>query len=149
MRRAFTLVELVMVAAILAVLSAIAVPRYSASLGHFRTEAAARRVASDISMARAQSRAGSVPRSIEFEPASGSYSIPGLAGLDGAALYRVDLSEAPYRCSMRVEFTNGTQALSFDGYGWPVGGGGEIYLAASGATRTVKIDPVTGAATVR
>jgi prepilin-type N-terminal cleavage/methylation domain-containing protein len=52
--KGFSLLELVMVVAIVGIVSAIAVPRYSTAACNYRAEVAARRVAKDIGKLRGQ-----------------------------------------------------------------------------------------------
>ena len=62
-RSGFTLIELVMVLAIIGLITAIAAPRYAASLARYRAESAARRVAADLALARREAAASSSSRS--------------------------------------------------------------------------------------
>src|SRR5438093_1386153 len=55
-RRAFTIADIVLVTAIIAVLGAIAVPRYSLALARYRVAAAGQRVAADLSLAQTAGR---------------------------------------------------------------------------------------------
>jgi prepilin-type N-terminal cleavage/methylation domain-containing protein len=145
-RRAFTLVELILVAAIIAVISGIAVPRYSASLSNFRARTAARRLAADIALAQSQARATSASKQIEFTAAG--YTIKGIAGLDGAATYTVDITQDPYRAKLTTSFLPTSTVLTFDGYGWP-DRGGTITIGSGSATREITVDSTSGRATIK
>jgi prepilin-type N-terminal cleavage/methylation domain-containing protein len=146
--RAFTLVELVLVVAIIGVLSAIAMPRYSASIHNFRAGSAARRLAADIAMAQAQARAGSTARTLSFDVANSRYGISGIKGLDGAASYTVLLRDPPYQCSISaLALANAGNTIVFDGFGVP-STGGTISLAAGSMTRTVTVSAASGRVTV-
>jgi prepilin-type N-terminal cleavage/methylation domain-containing protein len=150
MRRGFTLVELVIVAAVMAVISAIAIPQYGAAMANFRVKAAARRLVSDLAMAQASARSGSVSRPIDFDPATGSYTIGGISGLDGAATYNVSLKDDPYRSTFAVTLTGAGVAnrLTFSGYGWP-DRAANIVITSGTAKRTVATDASTGAASIQ
>lgn len=151
-RRAFSLVEIVLVLAIMAVLAAIAAPRYGASIANYRALLAAHRLASDVTLARSAARAASASRSVVLDVNGGSYSIPGLAALDGRGSgYAVKLADAPYSAAIKsVVFTNpsATTTLTFDGFGVP-DGGATIVVGSGNWTRTVLVDAASGAATVK
>ncbi len=137
-RRAFTLIELVLAIAIMAIASAIIWPRYGRSVANYRADAAARRVAQDLKLAATWARQRSQSKLIIFN-ATG-YSISGMRALDGSGgLYAVDLTQEPYRATLRgVDFGGFTQA-SFDGYGTPVTAG-VIRLQSGSVVRTVTMD---------
>lgn len=121
-RRGFTLLELVLVAAIVGVIAMIAAPRYSSSLWNYRADAAAQRLAADLRLARDTARLTSRSTTISFTAAFiGQYSIINVAPLDTASgTYAVNLSRDPYRATMdSVTIGGGGMALIFDGFGTP------------------------------
>src|SRR3954447_19786330 len=75
-RPGFTLVELVMVMAIMGIIAAIAAPRYASSLGAQRADGAAQRIASDLGHAAAMARSTSSGVSVNFSPQQEGYTIP-------------------------------------------------------------------------
>jgi prepilin-type N-terminal cleavage/methylation domain-containing protein len=147
--KGFSLLELVMVVAIVGIVSAIAVPRYSAAACNYRAEVAARRVAKDIGLAQSRARTLSASQTITFNTSTGQYSIAGMTNPDRpASAYTVKLGDPPYQ-ALLVSVTIGAgTSLTFNGYGVP-SSGGTIVLQAGAAQRTVVIDPTTGAATVQ
>lgn len=122
MRRGFTLIELIMVLAIVGVIAMIAAPRYSSSLWNYRADAAAQRLVADLQLARDTARLTSRSGTISFIAAFvGQYTILNVAPLDtGSGTYVVNLSREPYRAIMdSVTISGGGLALIFDGFGLP------------------------------
>jgi type II secretory pathway pseudopilin PulG len=151
-RAAFTLVEAVFVMAVMAVLAAIAAPRYAAATNNYRAMLAARRLAADVIAGQAAARSASASRTLTLVPSSNSYSISVVGGLDpGNATYSVSLSASPYYAAFgAISFTDhlNDNTLVFDGYGTP-DSGATIAVVSGGVTRTVTIDASTGAVSVQ
>jgi prepilin-type N-terminal cleavage/methylation domain-containing protein len=146
-RRAFTLVELVVVVLIIGIFTAVAVPVFVDSLLFYRVESAARRVKADLELARQTARLTSATQSITFNNATYTAS-SGVSGLNHAAdAYLVNLAAAPYQIdSVTLDF-NGAITVAFDGYGTP-SAGGTIVLSAPRHQCTVTLDAVTGLITI-
>jgi len=137
-RSAFTLIELLMAITIMVIGTAIVWPRYGRAVASYRADSAARRVAQDLKLASTFARQRSQSRLVTFN-ATGYY-ITGLRPLDGVGIqYVVNLSQEPYRCTLRgVDFA-GTTQVSFDGYGVPVTAG-VVRLQSGSTLRTVIMD---------
>jgi prepilin-type N-terminal cleavage/methylation domain-containing protein len=150
--RAFTLVEVVLVLSVLAILAAIAAPRFAASISNYRATLAAHRVAADVTLTQAAARAASASRALTFDLANNRYSIAGLSALDHqAGGYAVNLSAAPYQVSIKsLALTNVTAngALTFDGFGVP-NGGATVVVSSGPVNRTVTVSSATGAVTIQ
>lgn len=146
--KAFTLVELVLMLAIISILAAIAGPRYVNSLSLYRAQAAAQRIAADINLARWQAHAAS-GQSIVFNLTSNNYSLPGVSGLPGQpSPYTVTLSSDPYGATLTsATFGSGT-TLTYDQYGQP-SSAGTVVVQSGSFSKTVTVDPNTGLATVQ
>jgi len=118
--RGFSMVELVLVVCIMAIVASMAVPRFANSLTRNRVEAAARRVAADLSLARQRARMASASQSVVFDAAGNSYRLPGLSDPDHpGSEYVVQLGAAPYEATLhRIDLGNDS-LITFDAYGVP------------------------------
>ncbi len=116
--RGFTLVELVLVATLLAILAALAVPRFSNTLTRTRVEAAARRFTADLELARQRARSTSAAQVVTIDTASATYVLVGMPDPDHRATeYTVHLGEPPYEVAMTSLECTGGNKLTFDGFG--------------------------------
>jgi prepilin-type N-terminal cleavage/methylation domain-containing protein len=148
-RAAFSLLELVMVVAILAVAAAIAAPRYAQATARYRSRVAARRIAEDLGLASRSARTAGAARTVTFSCPGSAYTIAGLPDFrNPSADYRMDLSAEPYDAVISsVGFAAGGPAVVFDGYG-TANSDGTVTVQVGGATCTVTFSAVTGKATV-
>jgi prepilin-type N-terminal cleavage/methylation domain-containing protein len=151
--RGFSLIELVLVVATIAVLSAIAVPKYADATNRYRVDLAAKRVVADLALARSSARATGKGQVVDFATPANGYTMAGLAAPDGrAGDYAVRLGEEPFKCTIsRVEFGTATppaKSVRFTRYGTPEAGGG-VVITSGGYSKTVLLDPVSGRAEVR
>lgn len=145
--RAFSLLELVIVLAIMAVVSTMGILRYANSLSRYRVQSACARLIADLGTARAQARTTSSSRTVRFVTASGTYEVYTSAQMVAAKPGTVvDLADNPYRASMRLVGLVG-DSISFDGRG--EGNAGCIVVLTSGpAEAAVVIEPGFGRAYV-
>lgn len=143
-RCGFTLIELVLVIAIMLVIAAIAAPRYSAAVERYRLETAARRVAADISLARAIAMASGASQTISFDCAAGTYVVSGTNSFERPnRSYVVSLGQEPFRAGIQSADFGGSSTLTINGYGLPAAGGRVDLNGASGA-KSVLVDGTTG-----
>jgi prepilin-type N-terminal cleavage/methylation domain-containing protein len=141
-RFGFTLVEMAIVVMIISVLAAVAIPSFFDSLMFHQVESAARRVKSDLELARHTARLASASQSVAFSGAT--YTLSTAQNLDNVHKeYSVDLSAAPFNVELVSVNFDGETSVSFDGYGTPTSGG-TIELRSKTLKCTVTLDGVTG-----
>ena len=145
----FTLLDLMMAMAVIAIVAAIATPRYANALTRYRAEAAARRIIADIRLAQQTAKTTSSSRTIIFDTTNHAYSISNVRALDGQSMtYVVPLQEPPYLARIASVDMGGDAQLIFDGFGIP-DSGGSVIVQAGDYQYTVVVDPETGAAEVQ
>ncbi len=141
---AFNLVELVVTVGIIAILSAIAIGRYGDFAVRYRGEAAARRVAADLRLARSRAMTSSTNQSVIFDVEANRYSLPGVADLNRPSeAYTTDLSQEPYAAKLVSAAFGESPQVSFNGFGLP-DSGGAVTVRAGSVEKTVTVDGQTG-----
>jgi len=144
---AFSLIELVMVMAIISVLAAIAVPRYAGALSRYRADAAAQRLVADLGYARERARTTSTSVVVSFQDSEKRVQLVGVPSLDNPEVeWTTDLSARPYRTDTMADNFSGHK-VTFDGYGTP-DATGKIVIIVGGESRTVRLDTNSGKAVV-
>ncbi len=139
-RRAFTLIEMVVVVMVMGILAGIAAPKYSEMLSTARLDTASKRVAADLRFARAEALRTSRPQTIEFDIVDQEYRFNRSADPDHPGqLYRVDLSGDPYYVELAAADFGGDALITFDAYGVP-DSAGELRLRYNSARRAVLCD---------
>src|ERR1051325_1664892 len=150
---AYTLIELVMVMAIMCILAAMAAPRLGDSLARQRADGASNRIVSDLAYARALARMTSSSVTVTFDPSRNKYTIPSASDplLNTPAPYVVNLAASPYSAnllggaaasvSVATPLTGNTNTFSitFDGFGEP-STTGWIVIKSGGWLREVSLD---------
>lgn len=138
-RRAFTLVELVVVMAILGIVAAIASPRMGQAMARRRLDACEHRIIADMGLARSTARATSASVTMRFGVASSSYKILGVVDPDtGSAAYTVDMTRSPYHATFQSADFGGDDTVVFDGYGVP-DSAGFVVVAVAGEGRVLAL----------
>ena len=112
-------------------------------------EAAGKRVAADLEMARREAKKQGKSVAVQFTVGSNSYAMPGVADIDRPSqAYVVDLSKTGYPATMiSATFAGGGNIVTFDLHGQP-DGGGQVVVEVGGTQRTVDVDPDTGKTSV-
>ena len=140
------MVELTLVIAILAVVSAVAIPRFSAAQNRGRVEAAARRLAADLELARATAIARGAEVRVVFDSAGDRWTLSGVPAPRGSGRdSTTDLRLPPYEVSLDTPLLDGASAITFNAWGRP-STGGTLTIRGGAASRAVNVHPVTGQA---
>ena len=146
--QAFTLVELLLVLVVMGVMAGIAVPRYANSLARQRVGAAAKRVVTDLTLARQHARLAGVTQSVLFTVTNDLYTLVEMPDPDHAGKeYSVALSREPYRSKVVAADFGEDAEVAFDLYGRP-DSGGNVSLCAGDFCKIVAVDAETGKARV-
>ena len=143
----FSLIELTMVIAIVAIVAAIAVPRYVSALSNYRSDAATRRLTIELESAAARAQAVSATVAVRFEPANERIVVTApRSDLTIETLTVVDLDATPYETDLQsTTFVDDT--LRFDGFGRPESGG-EVVLRSGDSVMRVRVNSASGEITV-
>lgn len=144
----FTLIELVVVVMIIAIMAAVAVPRYTDAAAGFNADAAARRVKVDLEFLRQQARKTSTSKAIVFDTANHSYTLSGVPDLDHASqTYTVRFTRTPYDATLVSADCGGDATLAFDGFGIP-DSAATIVVSSGRYQRSVLVEASTGRVTI-
>ena len=115
-RRGFSLAELVIVLAIIAVAAAVAIPRVASANAAFRVDGAARRLVATIEDAAVEARARSTTVRVRVSPAGNNVNAAVRTPLTYFAVY--DTTDGPFEATVEeVRIANGESGLDIDGFG--------------------------------
>ncbi len=138
-RSGFTLIELIFVMIIMGMMTTLAVPRYVRFVSNQRLDATARRVQTDLALARRRARFTSASQSVVFDAATGSYVLTAVPDLsDPQRPYTVSLSESPYGARILTASFNSSNTVTFDGYG-TLQDAGTVVVAVGGLSRAINV----------
>lgn len=130
-------------ALVLAIMAAVAVPRFADTLAACQTDAAAHRIKMDLELARRSARMTSTPRSVVFNRAASSYRLPGVAVRDFAGReYGVNLRR-DYGVVLVELLPADADEVSFDGHGVPRASAA-VTVRSGASQRTVQLLDGTG-----
>jgi MSHA pilin protein MshC len=151
-RGGFSLLELLAVLAVLGVVTAVVLPRFGGAVNNYSLDSAAQRLVADLTLAQAQARTGSKPRTVQFSVPNSTYTLVGMNSINNpTASFVVKLTDRPYETSMVSAAFGGvvsvtTATVTFDMYGVP-DNGGTVVLQRGPSQKTVTVDATTGKAT--
>jgi type IV fimbrial biogenesis protein FimT len=129
-RRGFTLVEAAMVIAIVGLLMAMAVPRFTRMREGFLLDTAAYQVAGDLR--RAQVEAIKLNRTVQvLKTGTSTYSIQSINPAVTVLFART--------LETGVQFGAAAMTVSFASFGPPIGGGAVFTINGAGRTKTVTV----------
>ncbi|MFC1635705.1 GspH/FimT family pseudopilin [Planctomycetota bacterium] len=144
----FSLLELLLVLAIMATLTSMAIPRYQGSLARYRADLAARRIVHDLELAQATAKAKGAALTVRIRQAEDDVTLLDTAGLDPhESTYCTKFFESPYQADITTSTFGSDNDIIFDGWGLPDSGGTAI-LTVGSETRTITVDANTGEATI-
>jgi Tfp pilus assembly protein FimT len=139
-RRAFTLVELVIMILVLGIVAGTAGPKYVESLAYYRVQAAAQRVAADLRLAREYAQKDSQPQTVDFDVATDSYAMSSMPDpIRPSNIYAVSLSTAQSPVDLSSANFEGVDAIQFDIYG-RANREGSVVVQSRSKQRTVQVD---------
>jgi len=145
----FTLLELVLVAGIIAITAAMAIPRYGRATGRHKADLAAGRVAADLRQAQLYARTISASCTVAFTPATSTYQLLNAPSLDGTGgTYTVDLRVPPYQARIVSANFGGAAQVVFSGWGLP-GKAGTVLIAVGSEQRTISVNGQTGQVSIQ
>lgn len=145
-RRAYTLLELLIVLSIAGVMAAIAVPRFSRAGARYRIDAACARIVADLDNARTHARSSSAKAALAFATSADGYTWQLSSSVLNAG-DRVDLSRPPYGVTVLNPSFGSDRTVIFDAWGRP-DSGGTVTIAAGSSARDITLDANTGKASI-
>ncbi len=143
--RAFSLVELLLVVAIISIFSVMAIPRFANSLTLHRVDQAARRIAADLELARRHATITS--RTVTFrirETGDSGYELINIKHPDRpASPYVVSFEQDCFGAELVTHDLNSDLDLVFDIYGFP-DSAAQILICIGDHQRRLDVDALTG-----
>ena len=147
-RKGVSLLDLTISVMIVAVITGIAVPRFSSVTQAYSADAAAQRMVSDLERARRRARTTGTSETIAFDVDGDRYTFSSVASLESSGVpYTVELGQSPYSADLvKVAFDSET-SLTFNGFGVPASSGAMV-IAVGRERREVTVDASSGLITV-
>lgn len=141
--RGYSLIDVVLTITIIGILSAVAMPQFSASIEAQRVKAAAKRLKADVELAARYARSNNGSETITFNTDDDSYSFSSYADINHpSSVYTIWLNESPYHTTIDSLDMTG-DSITFNPYGIP-DQGAEIEVTHGSLSLTVVIEEITG-----
>ena len=138
-RRAYTLVELLIVVVIMGIVAAVGIPLFGESLAKINVEAAAERIRADLELARRHAINTSTSQAVEFD--SDGYALPGMEDPDHPGQpYYVNLTGDQYGVTLDSVGFGGDAKIVFNRHGMP-DSTGSVVIGGDNHKKTVSVDP--------
>jgi prepilin-type N-terminal cleavage/methylation domain-containing protein len=138
-RRGFSLLELIVVMAVIAALAAIVTPRMARAVASRRSALAAERIAGELSRAAATARTTSREWRVEFAPADDVMIVSGLDARGTSVSEEIDFGDEPYIADVMSTTLGADHSIIFNGDATP-DRTGTIRLQAGGEKHQVLVD---------
>jgi type II secretion system protein H len=157
-RLAFTLIEMVIVLLVIGILAAVAAPKLSNSIRQQSVNAAAKKIAADLELARRTAKSSGASIAVQFDVAMNQYTLLTVKDINHPVIQNVtQLSKTGYAATLTSAAFNGTNSkLTFDLYGQPFAGSplapltaGSVVIKAGNVQRTIAVNPTTGKAQIQ
>ena len=146
---AFSLLEVVLVVAIISILVAIAVPKFAGQATRHRCELAANKVALDLKLLKTSAEASGSALKMSFDTKTHQVTSDDLTAIDPHhSKFVTDLSERPYLAKIQKVDFGGDAEVVFTGWGLP-DTGGQIVLQVGTELKTVTLDASSGAVSIQ
>lgn len=141
-RRAYTLIEIVIVLMIVAIVAAAAAPKFNQSIIKFRLRAVAQRITADLSHACRLAQRNCTPQQVAFDVAGNRYTLTSASHLDRqAAPYRFSLAALEYDCRLISANFGGSPTVNFNIFGRP-SSAGTIVVRCGSTAQTLSVNEI-------
>ena len=142
-RRAFTLVELIVVLVIISAIAGLALPAYGSAVARYRLDAAAYALSGELDRSAVHARTTASTVTIRFDTTNHLVEFDNLPDRrSGAATFTLDLREEPRDATLVSVNFDGFEYYSISGYGVP-STDGLIILRNTGGARRINVDAAT------
>lgn len=139
-RCGFTFIELVITMLIVGILAAIGAPKFEKSLAGYRATTAAHRVQADLRYARRLAQRNCSPQTVTFDPATDSYTLPGVESIDRrGTVHSLSLNSDLQQADLVSADFAGNTSVTFDIFGG-ASNTGTVVVSSGNETRTITVN---------